>query len=308
MKQFTLLTLAMSVGMVAVTNVNAQTQETQHSGSNYSTTASTTAPPPPRPFQVRNADGSVTTVAPTAEGRLQMQQADLPTNTEPKKQVTFLTNSAPRDTKTGYYVGGMVGFNIDSYQGSNFRNWFNDGEFFEDSPRIYGLNTDDNMSLGPMAGLKFGYVWPFGEPIDQFESETGGIRLAGALEAEFLYFHGFHEYGPNGGPLSNEVQVITFAPMVNALLKGYWGRSEIYAGVGIGIAMTIFDGDGGTAPDEESLGDLAYQFILGYEFHMNEEWSIFTEAKYFTVDDMQYLSTDDVSNILLGIGVKKQVF
>jgi len=266
------------------------------------------APPAPRPFKVHNPDGTYTTVAPNTGGRLKMLESDLPANKEPEKPVNFLTNSAPRDTKTGYYVGGMLGFNIDSFQGSNFNNWFNDGVLFKDSPRIYGLDTDDNMSLGPMAALKFGYVWPFGDAIDQFENETGGLRLAGALEGEFVYFHGFHEYGPGGGPLNSEVQAITFAPMVNALLKGYWGRSEVYAGVGIGIAMTIFAGDGGSAPDEESLGDLAYQFILGYEFHMNREWSIFTEAKYFTVDELSYISSDDVSNVLLGIGVKKQLF
>lgn len=276
-----------------------------------STSSSSATPPPaPRPFKVQNADGTLSTATPTRSGRLSVvqQPSDLPANNQPKPKVTFLTNSAPRNAKTGYYAGAMLGFNIDAYNGSNFTNWFADGGLFEDSPRIYGINTDDNMSLGPMAAVKFGYVWEFGDPIDQFEKETGGLRIGGALEGEFVYFHGFHEYGAAGGPLVNDVQQITFAPMVNALLKAYWGRSEIYFGPGVGIAMTIFDGDGGNAPDTDSFGDFAYQFILGYEFHMNEEWSIFAESKYFTVQDMQYITEGDVSNILMGIGVKKQLF
>ncbi|MEM6885696.1 MAG: hypothetical protein AAF571_11740 [Verrucomicrobiota bacterium] len=306
MKRSILLTIAMSTAMVTAFNASADNHG-EHSGSEYSTNATTTAPPPPRPFQVRNADGTTTTVAPTAEGRLQVQQADLPSNNEPKQNVTFLTNSAPRGTKTGYYAGAMLGFNIDAYNGNNFTNWFGDGGFFEGTPNIFG-GANSNMSLGPMAAVKFGHVWPFGEPIDQFQNETGGLRIGGALEAEFIYMHGFHEYAGAGGNLSNDVQQITFAPMVNALLKAYWGRSEVYFGPGIGVAMTIFDGDGGTAPDSDSFGDFAYQFILGYEFHMNEEWSIFSEAKYFTIQDVTYLNSGDTSNVLLGIGVKKQLF
>ncbi|MEM1159150.1 MAG: hypothetical protein AAF649_09055 [Verrucomicrobiota bacterium] len=307
MKRLTLLTIAMFTGIVTAFNASADNHGT-HSGSDYSSSAVTTAPPPPRPFQVRNADGTMTTVAPTAEGRLQIQQADLPSNTEPRQKVTFLTNSAPRDAKSGYYVGALLGFNIDAYQGSNFTNWFGAGNgLFEGEPRIFN-GANSSMSLGPMVAVKFGHVWPFGDPIDQFESETGGLRIGGALEAEFMYIHGFHEYAGAGGNLSNEVQQITFAPMVNALLKGYWGRSEIYGGFGVGVAVTTFDGDGGTAPDDDSFGDFAYQLILGYEFHMNEEWSIFTESKYFTIQDVTYLSTGDSSHVLLGVGVKKAIF
>ena len=266
------------------------------------------APPAPRPFKVQNADGSVSTVTPPSANTRLSIESDTPANNEPKPRVTFMTNSAPRDAKTGYYAGLMFGFNIDSYQGSNFTNWFGAGNgIFEGTPNIFN-GANSSMGLGPMAAVKFGYVWPFGDEIDQFEKETGGIRLAGALEAEFIYMHGFHEYAGAGGQLSNDVQQVTFAPMVNFLLKGYWGRSDIYGGFGVGVAVTTFDGDGGTAVDNDSIGDFAYQFIVGYEFHMNEEWSIFTEAKYFTIQDVTYLNSGDTSNVMLGIGVKKQLF
>ncbi len=270
--------------------------------------AQDSAPPAPRPFKVQNSDGTVSTVAPSSNnGRLAVQSSDLPANNESAPKLNFLTNSAPRDAKTGYYAAAMLGFNIDAYQGSNFTNWFGAGNgIFEGTPNIFN-GANSSMGLGPMAAVKFGYVWPFGEPIDQFDKETGGLRIGGALEAEFIYMHGFHEYAGAGGNLSNDVQQITFAPMVNALLKAYWGRSEVYFGPGIGIAMTIFDGDGGTAPDSDSFGDFAYQFILGYEFHMNDEWSIFAESKYFTIQDVTYLNSGDTSNVLMGIGIKKQL-
>jgi len=308
MKQSLLITIAVSASMATAFNASAENHGSTYSGSSYSSSA--TAPPAPRPFKVRNTDGTYTTVgAPTpSEGRLRVQQSDLPSNNEPKQKVTFLTNSAPRGTKTGYYAAAMLGFNIDSFQGADITNFFGLGNSpFEGTPNIFN-GANSNQSLGPFASVKFGYVWPFGETIDQFERETGGLRLAGALEAEFIYLHGFHEFAGPGGNLSNDVQQITFAPMVNFLLKAQWGRSELYLGPGIGVALTIFDGDGGSAPDEESLGDLAYQFILGYEFHMNEEWSIFAESKYFNIQDVQYLNEGDIANVLLGIGIKKQLF
>jgi hypothetical protein len=263
------------------------------------------APPAPRPFTVDNADGSSTTVTPNrGNARLSVQTDEVPTQ-QPEQKVTFLTNSAPRKAKTGYYAGAMLGVNVDAYQGNDITNWFGGGDLFQGSPAFFGGN-DSQMSLGPMASLKLGYVWPFGESIDQFRNETGGLRLAGALEAEFVYLHGFHEYQRGAGQPQGEVQQITFAPMVNALLKGYFGRSEIYVGAGLGVASTIFEGDG-AAPDSDSIGDLAYQFILGYEFHMNEEWSIFTESKYFQIQNMNYISQGDLANVLVGVGVKKQL-
>ncbi|MGF1677920.1 MAG: hypothetical protein ACFCUX_01865 [Candidatus Methylacidiphilales bacterium] len=292
MKQSTWVCI-MVVGWVLILADKSHTQEA-------------TAPPPPRPFKVTNTDGTVSTVVPDrGETQLMVEKNDVPTTQAPEPKPSFLTNSAPRETKTGYYAAAMLGANVDAFRGNDIQNWFGAGDLFQNQPTIFGAG-DHNMTLGPMVALKFGYVWPFGERIDQFESETGGIRLAGALEGELVYLHGFHEINPPGNQARGEVQQITIAPMINFLLKGYFGRSEIYLGPGIGLANTFWVGHKGFREDE-SLADLAYQFILGYEYHMNSDWSIFTEAKYFTIQNTKYITEGDMSNVAVGIGVKRQL-
>lgn len=273
---------------------------------------SQSAPPPPRPFTVQNPDGTTQVVAPDrGPGRLSVKGQEVPTTADTGPKPFFRTDLSPRQVrKSGYYAGALLGLNVDSFQGNDFDSMF--GTFLSNSPRVFGGGTDNNMILGPMAALKVGYVWPFGESIDQFENETGGIHLAGALEGEFLYFHSFHEVGPfGGGPTpKTDIQQITLAPMVNFLLKGAFGRSQIYGGFGVGVAMNFFESDGPAYPDRTSLGDFAYQWILGYEFHMNEDWAVFSEAKYFNVqdvDNVQGVGTSDMANVLVGIGVKRQL-
>jgi len=286
MKRLSVFSAALLMGGAMMTSIEVKAQQN--------------VPAAPRPFKVQNADGTVSTVAPShGTARLAITPSDI-TERHTEPEVTFLTNSAPRDAKTGYYVGALIGFNIDTFEGNNIRTPFN---FFQDNPDLFA-GSESNTNLGPFASLKFGYVWPFGDPIDQFEQETGGLRLAGALEAELVYLHSFKKFGPD---LSNEAQQVTFAPMINALLKAYWGRSELYVGAGVGVASTIFFGEG-AVEDDDSIGNFAHQLILGYEFHMNSEWSIFGESKYFQIQDQDFLSSDDTASVLLGFGVKKQIF
>ncbi|MEM6821232.1 MAG: hypothetical protein AAF558_04765 [Verrucomicrobiota bacterium] len=256
-------------------------------------------PPPPRPFQVDTGSGSTSAGSTVAPGSSKSSVFTNATGTAPTTegvQPRFLASGAPRpEKKTGYYVGAMAGLNLDSF-----------GNGFTGNPAIFG-GADSNMTLGPMASLKFGYIWPFdNEPIDQFKDETGGLRLAGALEAEFLYFHGFHEVGPSAA--ETEVEQITIAPMLNALLKGSFGRSVIYVGGGVGLAFNFFDSDNEPVlRDQEELADFAWQAIVGYEFHLDTDWALFVEGKYFGMQNLQYVSQGDQANALVGFGVKRQL-
>jgi len=274
------------------------------------------APPAPRPFTVTNPDGTTQVVNPDrGNARLSVQKDDVPTTAPKQPEPFFRTELSPREVrKAGYYAAALVGFNVDAYRGNDFASPSFFDPFLEGTPQIFG-GADNNMEIGPMVSLKFGYLWPFGQSIDQFENETGGLHLAGALEAEFLYFHSFHEVAtPNG---TVDVDQATLSPLVNFILKGAWGRSQAYVGMGVGIGNSLFDSDSfdpatGFFPDNVDGGNFAYQFLAGYEFQMNTDWSLFTEAKYFNQSDADLVpipgGNGNIANILVGIGVKRTLF
>lgn len=170
---------------------------------------------------------------------------------------------------------------------------------------VFDLQSD--TGVGAAAGAKLRYTWPFDdEPIDQWRDEVGGegLRISGALESEFGYVNGSIE-GRAGG-VTSDFDYDAFTFMVNAYLVLQTGNWRPYAGAGVGAAYLSFDG--GAAGSDDTIG-LAYQGILGVDYFIRHDWSLFAEYKYLVFDEVGDLySSSDIDLIeqhLLLLGARK---
>jgi opacity protein-like surface antigen len=218
----------------------------------------------------------------------------------PVAQSTFRASAPVRtEPRTGYSVGIYGGINAVTEVDGNVR--------VPAVPNSILVDLNSSSNPGMTGGLKFRYTWPFDEePIEQWRDEVGGegFRLSGALEGELGYVAG--ELDGTAGATTATFDYDAFTFMVNAYLVLQAGKWRPYAGVGGGGAALWFDG-GGTASDDAV--SLAYQGILGVDYFLSSDWSLFAEYKYLVFDEIGdlYLSSDisEIEQHLFTLGARK---
>lgn len=100
--------------------------------------------------------------------------------------------------------------------------------------------------------------------------------------------------------VESEIDVVSNAVMVNALYSfpplGPQERFRPYAGAGIGGATAAFDGD-------ETDIRFAYQVIAGTAYDIREQWSLYGEARWFSMDQGEFYSDEffDLSSAISSI-------
>lgn len=263
--------------------------------------AQTYSPPPaPRPISQVNSTTettSATVAAPSNNGRLQINP---PTESAP----------APTTPASPYMVKAEVrpqsGYSVSAYAGASVAQE-------DDLESINGVNVSTDSSIMPLAGVKFGYVWPFSEePIDQFMDETKtGVRLSGGLETELFYLRNETRADTIGGQAA-KIESNMFNLMVNATLQAQWHKFRLYVGPGIG--MSVIDTDyklTGFTTENETQANLAFQAIGGLDYFVSPQWSIFGEYKYFIVDGFKVSNSGNTADLdqlgqhLLTVGVRR---
>lgn len=277
--------------------------------------AQESAPPAPRPWT-----GAQGTTSQSAQPKVQANGSRLqvvgdapaePAKEDGKAGGKFVVSPKLRQNATGWSLGAFAGANL-------FQTTDNGTVVTQEllpGPILANVDTpfEDESAAGVTGGLKLRYTWPFrDQPIDQFSDEVaGGIRLSGALEVESFY---------NGGKLlaktnasTAKVDVDTAALMMNFLLVGEFGSFRPYIGPGIGGALVMlsdYESPNRVDKDEEVMA-LAYQGIVGTDYFINNEWSIFGEYKYLVYNDLDFFSgnakinMDSLSNHLVVFGLRK---
>ncbi|MDX6766717.1 MAG: outer membrane beta-barrel protein [Candidatus Methylacidiphilales bacterium] len=227
------------------------------------------APPPaPRPW---HADTAPTPTTSTSEPKTEPNGSRLKVSSaaaeeaEAAQKPRFNVDAPLRD-RSGYYIGASLGANIAQ----------------DNDVNAPGLSLSGDIA--PVGGLKLGYVYPFdNEPIEQFQTETGGIglRLAGALEAEVFYLR--NESEATIGGVARDFSIDAGYFMFNAFLKAKVGKAGFYAGPGVGIALTHTSGSAINGDQDEA--NLAYQMVGGAEYLFHPDWAVFAEYKWLITDD-----------------------
>jgi len=281
--------------------------------------AQETAPPAPRPWndgQTATSNPIHSSVQPKVQAngsRLQVV-GDMPAEQakeEGKAGGKFVVSPKLRQNATGWSLGAFAGANL--FQTAD--NGTVVTQELQPGPILVNVNKpfDDESAAGVTGGLKLRYTWPFqDEPIEQFSNEVaGGIRLSGALEVESFY---------NGGKLiaktnaaTAKVDVDTAALMVNFLLVGEFGRFRPYIGPGIGGALVMLSDyqSPNRVESEDEVMALTYQGIVGTDYFINNEWSVFGEYKYLVYNDLDFFSgnakinMDSLANHLVVFGLRK---
>jgi opacity protein-like surface antigen len=203
----------------------------------------------------------------------------------------FRIGGQPRGLATGYYGALLVGANFAS----------------EDD---LDSSASASASAQPFAALKFGYTWPFNQPpLEQFSdvAQSPGWFLSGGFEIEGMYVRS--RYGVNTAADHGHLTLNSGAIMINAYLKAQTGKFRFYAGPGFGPAFVGYSGFGSESGGTDV--NLAYQFSGGIDYFITPEWSIFTEYKWFVLDDLKLfgsanrLDFGDLQQHLIGIGVRR---
>jgi opacity protein-like surface antigen len=218
--------------------------------------------------------------------------------TAPDKKPEFLVAAEPRMPKTGYSMGINAGATL-----------WQDAKYDSSAPDL-----DESNKLGPYFGVKFGYDWPFeDEPIEQWKRETGGegIRVSGGLELEaFMLMNEFE--GSNAGSAVS-ADLYTGVGMVNALIKLQWGNLRPYFGPGIGVGYTYSDkySAAGATDDSDSSVNLVWQAVLGADYFITPDWSIFGEYKFLDLKGLDIygptnpIDTEDYYHQIIAVGIRK---
>ncbi|MEM9399494.1 MAG: hypothetical protein AAF984_04745 [Verrucomicrobiota bacterium] len=207
------------------------------------------------------------------------------------------------EPQVGYYLGVFGGISL-----------FQDDVFEGDGGKVTvnGSNTSYGDSLSPMAGLKFGYLWPFDEePIDQFDAELGGakLRLSGGLEVEAFYLN--NELDLSIGGSTDSVLFDSAVVMTNFYLMGQVDSFRVYGGGGIGFASIWVSNYDNGGSEEDDATTFAYKGFIGTEYMISSDIGLFSEFQYLGFYEADFfsgtasLSLDNFEQMLLSVGVKK---
>jgi opacity protein-like surface antigen len=198
----------------------------------------------------------------------------------------------PREPETGWSVGIYGGPNL--------------GQFAD------GANSNFSSNIHGAGGVKLAYTWPFDqERTDQFQDEFGGFRLSGAVELDAGYV-GNRLSGNAFGVVPYSADLDSAVFVVNFLLKGQVGNFRPYIGPGIGAAFhsaSNFRVNGiGNRSDEDI--SFAFQGVIGTDYFITPEWSIFTEYRLLAYQSLGLFSTPQISfdrlyNNLVTFGVRR---
>lgn len=168
----------------------------------------------------------------------------------------------------------------------------------------YGkYSAEDNG--GWIAGVKAGYSF-----------ETPGIfRPAAEIEVAYLD----NELRGSNGTDSFRGDLFHVTLMANAILGidmgeltglAAWSGFRPYVGAGVGVAYSSLRGlsieENGKSKNrgDSSETSLAYQFIAGLEFQLSEYVSLFTDYRYFVIDDIAGGEFGEATQDLWTLGVK----
>jgi opacity protein-like surface antigen len=172
------------------------------------------------------------------------------------------TTAAQAQDLGNYYLKGTVG--LSALQGNDVT--------------LDGSTSDRSYDAGIAAGGAIGYNFannPF------------------RAEAEFMYRSGEAKDLPVGVGTGGDYASTTL------MLNGYYAfatdtQFTPYVGAGLGYVTEIdFDIAGPTGEVEYSdRGLLAYQIMVGTEYAINDQLSLFGEARYFTVDSPKLSASD----------------
>lgn len=201
----------------------------------------------------------------------------------------------------------LTGYSVGVYGGVNAAADADGSVLIPLVPASVRVDLDSNSDVGAAAGVKFRYTWPFDpEPIDQWKDEVGGegFRISGALEGELGYVGG--GFDGNAGAVNSSFDYDAFTFMVNAYLVFQAERWRPYAGVGGGGAALFLSND---AAGEDETMSLAYQGILGVDYFLRSDWSLFAEYKYLVFDGIGDVFTssdiDQIEQHLFMVGARK---
>jgi opacity protein-like surface antigen len=219
----------------------------------------------------------------------------------PEKKPQFIVSAEPRMPKTGYHMGVMAGATL-----------WQDASYDDGAP-----DYDETNKLGPYFGVKFGYDWAFeDEPIEQWKREVGpendGVRVSGGLELEAFMLQNAFEGSTSAGAVKTDLY--TGVGMVNLLMKLQWGKFRPYFGPGIGLAYTFADdytAPGGAPHDTDSTVSLAWQGIIGTDYFISPDWSVFGEYKFLDLHGVDLfgptnqIDMEDYYHQIVAIGIRK---
>ena len=159
---------------------------------------------------------------------------------------------------------------------------------------------------GWMAGIKAGYSF-----------ETPGV-FRPAAEIEVAYLDN-ELRGSNGSGDSFSGDLFHLTLMANAILgidmgelTGLAGFSGLrpYVGAGVGVAyssvrgLSVEENGKSRSRGDSSGSSLAYQFIGGLEYQLSEYVSLFTDYRYFVIDDIAGGEFGEATQDLWTVGVK----
>lgn len=169
-----------------------------------------------------------------------------------------------------------------------------------------GVPTNTDHGDGWNAGLHLGYAFALAQ----------GIGLRPELELGYKT-NDVDEHSAGGTALAgSDGKTETYLAMANFYYDfKNTSRFTPYLGAGIGAARVNVDGyssttTGGMIDDEDTV--FAYQGIAGVDYALDEQWSIFSDYKYFSANDAEVNtsagnSTDlsmDTHNIQVGLKMK----
>jgi opacity protein-like surface antigen len=177
-------------------------------------------------------------------------------------------------------------------------------DFSASGAGAYGnLSADDEG--GWIAGIKAGYSF-----------ETPGVfRPAAEIELSYLD----NELRGSNGRDSFRGDLFHLTLMANAILgidmgelTGLAGFSGFrpYIGAGVGVAysslrgLSIEENGRSRSRGDSSGSSLAYQFIGGLEYQLSEYVSLFTDYRYFVIDDIAGGEFGEATQDLWTVGVK----
>lgn len=244
-------------------------------------------PPAPRPLPSEKAqEKGVTALPDKGTGRLVPSPREMDARREP-----FVVSSVPlRDEPgRGAYVALLGGLSFlqdatDPYTA---------GEATTPGSGVFiSARIKEQEVPAPLAGLKVGYAWNFGEvgwePMDQ-----RGWTVGMGFEFEMLYT-GQTLSGKNIA-LSSErtsIELDNLHFMVNGLILFQNGPWRPYFGGGIGgvyVEGSDYQYVSGlgfeTAPDDSALA-VSWQTVAGVEYFFLPDWSLFSEYKFLAISDL----------------------
>jgi opacity protein-like surface antigen len=177
-----------------------------------------------------------------------------------------------------------AGFYVAAYGGVNFSTDYGDRRTVISAGGTNANVTPDNVhsDIGAVGGIKGGY---------NFNSFPifGNFRLQPAVEAEAMYIS-MRSKSSNNGTYDDSTSYNNGAGFINGILRfkscdGFFSRFNPYIGVGVGAEyitahthLDIGGADAGNAGDQDL--DFAAQALAGFDYKLNQHWTLFTEYKF----------------------------